>query len=69
MKSLEQVKFMLLMERKGYKYIAQKLSEYFNKSYSENGFGQKLARGDLRYDEFLAICDILGWKIDVTKNV
>ena len=43
------------------------MSEKTGKKYTEYSFAQRLNRGSFKYDEMLALCEILGYEIEIKK--
>lgn len=62
------VKYLLDKEQIAQKVLAQKLCEKVGKVTSPNNFAMKLKNGNLRLQEAIDICDILGYKIIVEKK-
>lgn len=62
------VKLLLGQEAKVYKDILEPLGKKTGRKYTEDNFSQRLNRGSFKYDEMLALCDILGYDIEVKKR-
>lgn len=67
MNSKAVVKMLLSQEAMTYKKIIGPMSEKTGKKYTEFSFAQRLARGSFKYDEMLALCEILGYEIQIKK--
>ena len=61
------VKMLLSQEAMTYKKIIGPMSEKTGKKYTEYSFAQRLNRGSIKYDEMLALCEILGYEIEIKK--
>lgn len=60
-----QVKALLVGKGYTFEKLANELKDKYGTADSKNGLCNKLARGTLRYYEFLRILDVLGYTIDV----
>lgn len=67
MNSKAVVKMLLAQEAKTYKKIIGPLSNKTGRKYTEDTFTQRLNRGSFKYDEILALCEILGYEIKIEK--
>jgi len=48
--------------------LASKMAVLLNKKMSQSNLSHKLGSGSLRYDELLAICEILGYDFEYKKR-
>ena len=65
----EQIK--LMTSRRGLllKDVAQKMTEKTGKPYTPQSFAAKLRRGSLSYNEFLTICELLDYEIEIKDKL
>ena len=67
MNSYAIVKLLLKQEKKIYKDIIPLLQEKTGREYNPDTFSKRINRGAFTYDEMLALCEILGYEIEVEK--
>ncbi len=66
--SKEQVKILMVKENLTSKKLAQMLSESTNKKYTQQSILHKVFLSSFRYDEIVAMCDLLNYKITIEKK-
>jgi hypothetical protein len=59
----EHIKILLLKSHMTMKELSVKMTEILGKKISQNNLSQKLGNESLRYDELIAICEILDYEI------
>ena len=64
----EYIKILLIKEGMTITDLAEKISVKLNKKLSRSGLSNKLRKNTLRFDELMAICDILNYELTFTKN-
>ena len=69
MNSKEQVKVMMVREGLTAKQLAKILAEKTGKHYTQQSVLHKISLSSFRYDEVKAIADLLGYKINIEKEV
>jgi len=62
------IKVLLSKENMKQKELAEKLSQYCDKTYSASALSHKIGRGTITYDEVASIADILGYNIEFIKK-
>lgn len=67
MNSYALVKALLKQEKKIYKDIIPALQEKTGRTYNPDTFSKRINRGAFTYDEMLALCEILGYEIEIKK--
>ncbi len=68
MSSKEDIKILLAKENITLTELAKKLSVKTGKSYTLKGLSRKLAIDSLKYNEFKDIVEVLGYKLELTKD-
>ncbi len=63
----EQIKFLLMKEKMTITELARELTDYTGREYTRQGISNKFSRGTLKYDEVIAIAEILGYEIEFKK--
>ena len=63
----KQVKILLVKENMSLTELAQKMTKFTGKKYTQQGLSNKLSRNTLRYSEIYIIAQILGYKIKFEK--
>lgn len=66
--SREQVKILLVKENMSLTKLAEKLTEFTGKKYSQQNLSNKLSRDTLKYSEIYNIAQVLGYKIKFEKD-
>lgn len=66
--SREQVKILLVKENMSLKKLAEKLTEFTGKKYTQQNLSNKLSRDTLKYSEIYNIAQILGYEIKFDKK-
>jgi len=69
MNARDDIKILLLKNHITMTEMAKRMSKYLGRNLSRSVFSQKLTKGTLRYDELIAICEILGYDLDYKKRV
>lgn len=64
----DDIKILLLKSRMTMTELAIRMSKLLGKNVSQNGLSQKLGNESLRYDELMAICEILGYDLEFKKR-
>ncbi len=64
----DNIKILLLKNHMTMTELASRMSKLLGKNVSQNGLSQKLGNESLRYDELMAICEILGYDLDFKKR-
>lgn len=64
----EEIKILLLKNHITMTELASKMTEILGKKISQNNLSQKLGNQSLRYDELMAILDILGYDFEYKKR-
>jgi len=64
----EDIKILLLKKHMTMTELASKMSEFLGKNVSQSGLSQKLGNESLRYDELMAILEILGYDFEYKKR-
>ena len=67
MNSYSVVKAILKQEKKIYKDIIPLLEQKTGRAYNPDTFSKRINRGSFTYDEMLALCEILGYEIQIKK--
>lgn len=67
MNSYSLVKAILKQEKKIYKDIIPLLEQKTGRVYNPDTFSKRINRGSFTYDEMLALCEILGYEIEIKK--
>lgn len=65
----EDIKSLLAKESFTITKLAEELTEKTGKKYTVKSISQKLSRNTLRYEEFKLITEILGYKINIEKEL
>ncbi len=60
----DDIKILLLKNHMTMTELALKMSKLLNKNISQNGLSQKLGKESLRYDELIAILEILDYELE-----
>ena len=68
MNARDDIKVLLLKNHITMTEMAKKMSDYLGRNFSRGVFSQKLTNGTLRYDELIAICEILGYDLEYKKR-
>lgn len=66
--SKEHVKILLVKENMSLTKLAEKLTEFTGKKYSQQNLSNKLSRDTLKYSELYNIAQVLGYKINFEKT-
>ncbi len=69
MTARDEIKILLLKNHMTMTKLAEKMTAFSGRKISQSGLSQKLAKGSLRYDELMAICEILGYDLEFKKRV
>jgi len=64
----DDIKILLLKNHMTMTELASKMSKLLSKNVSQNGLSQKLGKCSLRYDELMAILEILGYDFEYKKR-
>ena len=68
MEAQEYIKILLAKEKMTITDLASKISLMLGKRLSRSGLSNKLINNTLRFNELLAICDILGYDLTFIKR-
>lgn len=64
----DEIKILLLKNHMTMTELASKMSGFLGKNISQSGLSHKLGKEALRYDELMAILDILGYDFEYRKR-
>ncbi len=64
----DEIKILLLKNHMTMTELAKRMTVLSNRKISQSGLSQKLTNGTLRYDELIAICEILGYDLEFKKR-
>lgn len=64
----DEIKILLLKNHVKMTDLAIEMSKYLNKKVTQSNLSQKLGKESLRYDELMAILDILGYEFEYRKK-
>lgn len=64
----DEIKILLLKSHITMTELASKMSKLLNKRITQSNLSQKLGNESLRYDEFMAILEILGYDFEYKKR-
>lgn len=68
MNARDDIKILLLKRHMTLTKLAEKMTGYLGKKFTQSGLSHKLAKNTLRYDELIAICEILGYNLEYKKR-
>ncbi len=68
MNARDDIKMLLLRNHMTMTELVKKMSDFLGKNISRSVFSHKLTNGTLRYDELIAICEILGYDLEFKKR-
>lgn len=64
----DEIKILLLKSHITMTELASKISETLNKQITQSNLSRKLGNESLRYDELMAILDVLGYDFEYKKK-
>lgn len=68
MNARDDIKMLLLKKHMTLTKLAEKMTEYLGKKFTQSGLSHKLAKNTIRYDELMAICELLGYEIEYKQK-
>lgn len=68
MNARDDIKILLLKKHMTLTKLAEKMTAHMGKKFTQSGLSHKLTKNTIRYDELMAICEILGYEFEYKQK-